>query len=67
MVWKKTPKKSRRVIPVAAFEGVPSSKNLRATGELHPRVSTDCTEKEMNALFEDMVADARGLGLPGSI
>ena len=63
MVWKKIAEKAGGVIPVAALKVAflkPS-----ATGESYTsRIDRLRTEKEMNALFEDMVADARRLGLP---
>lgn len=63
IVWKKIAEKAGGVIPVAALKVAflkPS-----ATGESYTsRIDRLRTEKEMNALFEDMVADARRLGLP---
>ena len=63
MVWKKIADKTGGLAPVAALKVVflkPS-----ATGETYTsRINRLRTEKEMNTLFEDMVADARQLGLP---
>ncbi len=63
MVWNKIADKAGGLVPVAALKVAflkPS-----ATGESYTsRINRLRTEKEMNTLFEDMVADARRLGLP---